>query len=121
MSNMLYQNAQPRMSKVAPGVLLLRVPSVGEHDACDVFDRVVSRTIACKPRLVVVDLSDAESVSTVMLGLLMKLRHAVVPMGGEVRLADVLPMVLSVLTTCRLDRLFTIHASVEEAMQNNPE
>ena len=109
------------MSKVAPGVLVIRVPSIGEFDACDVFDQVVSRAIACRPRLVVVDLSDAETVSTVMLGLLMKLRHAVVPMGGEVRLADVPPMMLSVLTTCRLDRLFTIHASVEDAMQNTPE
>jgi anti-anti-sigma factor len=106
------------MTKVAPGVLLLRVPSIGELDACDVFDRVVGRAIACRPRMVVVDLSDAESVSTVMLGLLMKLRHAVVPMGGQVRLAAVGPMVLSVLSICRLDRLFTIHHSLEEAMED---
>jgi len=106
------------LTTAGPGVLLLHVPDAsGKPDACDRFEQVINRALAARPRLVIVDLSDAESVSTVMLGLLLKLRRGAVALGGEVRLVEVQPMVRRVLDICRLDKLFGVFSTAEAAME----
>jgi anti-anti-sigma factor len=104
------------MTTATPGVLLLHVPGISDSKSCEQFELVIMRALAARPRVVVVDLSQADSVSTVMLGLLLKLRRGAAALGGEVRLADVQPMVRRVLNICRLDQLFSIFSSCEAAM-----
>jgi anti-anti-sigma factor len=116
MNSTMYRTAQSRLTKAAPGIVLLRVPSISDLDTCDQFDLAINRAIASGPRLVVLDLSDVDSISTVMLGLLLKLRRSLVPTGAQVRLAGVQPMVRGVLNTCRLDQLFAVFSTPEEAM-----
>lgn len=110
----------PDMAGVASGaiagVVILRVPSNPDSVACQEFESEVNRVMASKPRLVVIDLSEADSVSTVILGMILKLRCKATENGGEVRLAGVQPMVRRVLDICRLDRLFAVFSSPADAM-----
>ena len=104
------------MTPTAPGVLLLRAPGNSDPQACKQFELLINSAIATGPRLVVVDLSKANSVSTVMLGLFLKLRRELSAVDGEVRLAGVQPLVRRVLDICRLDKLFAVFSSPDEAM-----
>ncbi len=100
----------------APGILVLHLPADATPGASEGFERAIGKTLAAGPRLVIVDFSEADFVSTVMLGLLLKLRREAAEMGVEVRLAQVQPMVRRVLNICRLDQLFSVCSSVEAAM-----
>jgi anti-anti-sigma factor len=113
--------SKANLTTTAPGVLLLRFPGSSDAQACTELEAVIDRALASQPRLVVVDLSEADSVCTVMIGHLLSLRRGVVAGGGEVRLAGVQPMVRSVLDTCRLDRLFSVHSSPGDAMEGHGE
>ena len=104
------------LANAAPGVLLLRVPGICDPADCEQIELIIKQALAAKPRTVIVDLSAADSVSTVVLGSLLKLRRGVVALGGEVRLAGVQPLVRRVLNICRLDQLFNVFSSAEEAL-----
>jgi anti-anti-sigma factor len=111
------KTGQATLTTVADRVLLLHVPAnVSDGNACEQFERVIARALAAKPRMIVVDLSEADSVSTVVLGQLLSLRRGAAAMGAEVRLASVQPMVRRVLNICRLDRLFDVFSSFTDAM-----
>jgi serine/threonine-protein kinase RsbW len=116
MNKGMYMMKQTSLTNAAPGVLLLRVPGITDSAGCERFDTVIAQALAARPRTVVVDLSAADSVSTVVLGSLLKLRRGIVAIGGEVRLAGVQPLVRRVLNICRLDQLFNVFSSAEEAL-----
>lgn len=105
-----------KLNKPAKDFVLLRFPSIYEENASERFELQVDAALACRPRVVVVDLSEAESISTVMLGSLLKLRSAATELGSEVRLAQVHPLVKRVLNICRLDQLFNVFSTAEDAI-----
>ena len=100
-----------------PGVVLLRIPADGDPKAGEEFDDMIAAALATRPRLIVVDLSARQFISTVMLGLLLKLRRDTSAFNGKVRLAQVQPLVRRVLNICRLDQLFGVFSSIAEAVE----
>ena len=117
MNKMIHLTGKTTLTTAPSGVLLLRVPAtISDPGACEQFELVITRALATRSQTIVVDLSEAELVSTVVLGLLLKLHRGVAAMGGEMRLAGVQPMVRRVLNICRLDQLFGVFSTPEAAM-----
>jgi anti-anti-sigma factor len=104
-------------SPAASGILVLRLPEASDRQACEDFEAEVKGALASRPTMIVVDLSTAHSISTVILGMLLSLRRSMMNLGGEVRLTGVQPMVRRVLNICRLDQLFGVFANPESAME----
>jgi anti-anti-sigma factor len=117
MNKKIQLKKEPQLSRPSKEVVLLQVPSVFEDNACERFEVLVAEALAIEARVVVVDCSAAESISTVMLGLLLKLRHGMTGRDGEVRLAEVHPRVRRVLSICRLDQLFNVFSTSEAALK----
>jgi anti-anti-sigma factor len=112
-----HHKGKATLTTVAPRVLLLHVPAnVSDGNASEQFEQTIARALASKARVIVVDLSEADSVSTIVLGQLLNLRRGAAAMGADVRLASVQPMVRRVLNICRLDRLFSVFSSFSDAM-----
>ena len=63
-----HQMGSAMMTTPAPGILLLRVPASSDPDAFRHFEGQINRALASRPHVVVVDLSEAQSVSTIMPG-----------------------------------------------------
>ena len=105
-----------RVAETPWGVLLRLEGAVGVH-AVDRMPFIVMlmRLVARRPPLVVVDLSGVTFLSSLAIGALVGLRRDLGRWGGRVKLAAIPPMIYESLKTSRLDTLFEICATVEEA------
>jgi len=64
------------------------------------------------------DLGNVEFLSSAMLDTLCQFYRRIHAAGGQVRLCGMKPSIAEVFRTTNLDRLFPIHADVEEALTN---
>ena len=64
------------------------------------------------------DLGDVEFLSSAMLDTLCQFYRRIHAAGGQVRLCGMKPSIAEVFRTTNLERLFPIHADVDEAMAN---
>ena len=105
-----------RMAETTWGVLLRLEGAVGVH-AVDRMPFIVMlmRLVARRPPLVVVDLSGVTFLSSLAMGALVGFRRDLGRWGGRVKLAAIPPMIYESLKTSRLDMLFEVCATVEEA------
>jgi len=69
-----------------------------------------------KPQLVI-DFSNVEHLSSAALGKLITLNSRVRSRGGGLRLAQIDPQIYEVFTITKLDQLFEIHDTVDEAVR----
>jgi anti-anti-sigma factor len=98
------------------GVILRLEGEAGVHAVDRMpFMLMLMRLVARRPPLVVVDLSGVTLLSSLAIGALVGLRRGLGRWGGQVRLAAVPPVIYESLKTSRLDTLFEICATVEEA------
>ena len=79
------------------------------------LERQLDRLALQRPKRVVIDLSELTSVSSLGMGVLVSHRRNVVRNGGVVYLAAVQPLVRGALCHARLDQLFPMFPTVEEA------
>ena len=105
-----------RVAETTWGVLLRLEGAVGVH-AVDRMPFIVMlmRLVARRPPLVVVDLSGVTFLSSLAMGALVGFRRDLGRWGGRVKLAAIPPMIYESLKTSRLDMLFEVCATVEEA------
>ena len=64
------------------------------------------------------DLGDVEFLASAMLDTLCQLYRRIHAAGGQLRLCGMKPSIAEVFRTTNLDRLFPIHADVDEAVAN---
>ncbi|MGB2819929.1 MAG: STAS domain-containing protein [Phycisphaerae bacterium] len=67
-------------------------------------------------RTIVLDLAELEFISSAGLGAILSARAKARPHGGEIRLINPRPFVLRILETTRLDHLFAILPSLQDAL-----
>ncbi len=80
----------------------------------------LTRILAHRPKLVVLELSQFLFISSLGMGSLVSFRRSVVLHGGKVKMAAVHPLVLDALKRARLDLLFEFHPTVEAALAGEP-
>ena len=69
-----------------------------------------------KPKRLVLDFSDVEHLSSALIGKLIVLNAKVQAYDGNVALCGLRPAILDVFQTCKLDRIFSIHKDVADAL-----
>ncbi len=69
-----------------------------------------------RPALLVVDVSGLSYMSSLTMGALVKLHRAINSQGGKVKFAGAQPRIQEVLQYARLDTLFELCASVDDAL-----
>jgi anti-anti-sigma factor len=105
-----------RVAEANWGVLLRLEGEAGVHAVDRMpFILMLMRLVARRPPLVVVDLSGVTFLSSLAIGALVGLRRDLGRWGGRVKLAAIPPLIYESLKTSRLDMLFEICATVEEA------
>jgi anti-sigma B factor antagonist len=70
-----------------------------------------------QPRLLI-SFRDVDHLSSAALGTLITINNKVRNRGGQLRLADIDPQIYEVFTITKLNRLFEIHETSEDAMQS---
>ena len=98
-----------------PWGVLLRLEGEADVHAAGRMQFILMRLVACRLQLVVVDLSGVTFLSSLAIGALVGLRRDLGRWGGRVKLAAIPPMIYESLKTSRLDMLFEVCATVEEA------
>jgi anti-anti-sigma factor len=105
-----------RVAETPWGVLLRLEGEAGVHAVDRMpFILMLMRLVARRPPLVVVDLSGLTFLSSLAMGALVGFRRDLGRWGGRVKLAAIPPMIYESLKTSRLDMLFELCATVEEA------
>jgi anti-anti-sigma factor len=72
------------------------------------IERELNKVVAQKPKLVELDLSGTEHISSLGLGILVKLHNAIKADGGALRIVKILPKTKSILRAAYLDRMLVI-------------
>ena len=67
---------------------------------------------------IVFDMSQVEFIDSSVIGALAGLMRAARDAGGDVKLAGISPDIATIFELTRLDRVFSIHPSVDEAVQD---
>jgi anti-sigma B factor antagonist len=84
--------------------------------ATEKLSRHLDEIAAKRPSLVVLDLSDMDFICSQGLGALITFDHSSKEHGGQLRLVNPRPAIRSVFETTRLDQLFRVCATLEEAL-----
>jgi anti-anti-sigma factor len=117
MTKTTQMKSHKKLNRKPQGVFLIDVSGKNEPAAVENLELAIEGALAAMPCVIIVDLSKAQSVSTIILGRLLKLRRAAVERGGAVRLVGVHPMVRRILNICRLEPLFEFFPSMADAIQ----
>jgi anti-anti-sigma factor len=99
-----------------PRGLIVRVIGNAGVDEVNELDRELRVLTALKPRLVVLDLSAVPFVCSMAMGSLIRFRHAVADEGGKVALTALQKNVGDSFRIAGLGKVFTICATVDEAL-----
>ena len=101
-----FQTAPIVVKPIADGV---RVALSGPiHTNTAWIERELDKVVAQKPKLVELDLSGTDHISSLGLGILVKLHNGVKTGGGTLRIVKVLPKVKGILRAAYLDRMLVI-------------
>ncbi len=73
--------------------------------------------LAPVPRILI-SFKDVDHLSSAALGTLIKLNQGIQARGGQLRLADIDPQIYEVFQITRLNRLFDIHPTSDEAVKS---
>ena len=99
-----------------PRGLIARIAGDISVDQVDELDRQLHLLAVLKPKLAVLDLSQVPFVSSMGIGSLIRFRNQVDADGGRVALAGMNASVENTLKLTRLERIFSLHKSVAEAL-----
>jgi anti-anti-sigma factor len=97
--------------------IIIRLSGDGGTVAVDALQRPLSGIQARKPTLVIFDLAGLTTVASLFMGALVTFRRCLVRSGGSVKLARPRPLVLEAFQRARLDQLFEVTHSVDEAIR----
>lgn len=98
------------------GVLVVRFNGSAGIASADVLDQAAHALARLDDRLLVLDFSALDFLSSVGVGQLLSLHRIVQSRGGEVRIGGVNPIVAAALASVRLNELLPIYASVLDAV-----
>lgn len=99
-----------------PRGLIARVVGDMGVDQVDDLDRQLHLLTVLKPKLAVLDLSGVGFISSMAIGALVRFRNQVAEGGGRVALAGMRKNVEDSFLYTGLDRVFTLHKSIAEAV-----
>jgi len=102
------------------GCTVVRLSGDGGVANADRLRTSLIRLTALRPSLTVFDLAGVVFVASLFLGLLVGFRRDMLRVGGQVRLAALQPNVDDIVRAARLEQLFPITASVEDALTGLP-
>lgn len=100
----------------ARGLMVVTLAGNADMSAVNDLDRGMLIVSAVKPSTVIFDLSGVTFVCSLTLGSLVAARHGVKTNGGRCILAGPVPDVERVIVRSRLDSIFEIKPTLEEAM-----
>ena len=100
-----------------PGVTVVSAAGEIDHDSHHVLGDAVDTALRQGAERVVIDLTEVTFCDSGGLSLFVGLHKRVTAANGQLRLARPQPQVLAVLHATNLDRLLTVHATVDEAVQ----
>lgn len=97
-------------------ILVMAITGQLDNTSADYFFDCVQGEVEDGESKVIIDCKGLEFISSMGLGMLIRLQSRLAKMGGTVKLANVTGVVASVIRTVRLDSLFGIYDSVDEAV-----
>jgi len=100
------------------GVRLLALDGGLDHTTTDEFVRRMDALIEEGAKHLVLDLSRLSYASSLGLAALVRVHHHVAARGGRVAFADLHSGVATILRAVRLDRLFDLYPTVNEAVRS---
>ncbi len=81
------------------------------------IEEELSRLVVSKDTInLLLSFQNVEHLSSAALGMLIKLNEQVAQRSGRLKLSDIRPQIYQVFKITRLNKLFDIHASVQEAL-----
>jgi anti-sigma B factor antagonist len=92
-----------------------------DTEACDFLYTVLQDRIEDGTKKLILDCRSLEIISSMGLGMLMRLHTRMKKQGGDVKLARVHGAVAEVMKLVMLDRVFHFYASVSEAIESYPQ
>ncbi len=108
-----------RQKELDGGVVLLEIEGniIGGPDAMSLNEEVHGLIDSGK-KLLVLDMKSVEHINSSGLGILIASLNTVRQAGGSLKIANVGSRVLDLLKITKLDQIFELHKSVEEAVKN---
>ncbi len=108
-----------RQKELNDGVVLLEIEGniIGGPDAMSLNEEVHNLVDGGK-KLFVLDMKSVEHINSSGLGILIASLNVVRQAGGDLRIANVGSRVLDLLKITKLDQIFEVHKSVDEAVKN---
>ena len=101
----------------APGVTVLSAAGEIDHDSHHVLGDAAEAALRDSGGLLVIDLTEVTFCDSGGLSLFVGLHKRATATGGRLRLACPQPPVLAVLHATNLDRLLSVHPTVDEAVR----
>ncbi len=100
----------------ARGLVVVTLTGNADMNAVNDLDRGMLIVSAVKPSTVIFDLSAVTFVCSLTLGSLVAVRHGVKTNGGQCILAGAVPDVEKVIVRSRLDSIFVIKPTLQDAL-----
>ena len=94
-----------------PTEITVRLIGEGSTSEADRLQLSLTRLMAVRPPLVVIDMAGLLYVTSLAMGVLVQFRRAIARSGGRIQLAHLQPSVLESFQNARLDSLFEITES----------
>jgi anti-anti-sigma factor len=104
------------IADAAPGVVVVSVAGEASTDNLYPLEFALTRVVARRAVVAVLDFTALTFLSSLGMGMLVRLRRDLSRWQGRVKLACVPPPILGALQTARLTDLFEVHATVAEAL-----
>ena len=101
---------------VRPGGVVVSLSGQITYEEMAIFHGCADRLIAHKPAIAVLDLSELTFLSSAGIGALLQLHKRLKDAGSELRLAAPQQSVASMLELTRLDKIFPVFPSVDNAL-----
>ena len=99
-------------------VVRLLIAKFLDQDHCDLFKVELPQAVGDATPKVIIDFGEVTFLSSAALGPLKRLGVELRAAGNDLRLCCICPEVLEVFTITKLDRLFQIHNTLQEALDS---
>jgi len=98
------------------GATVVSVAGMADLDGAAVLERAIKNVPADQSRHVVFDLSELTFISSISIGVLLKIRRSITDRGGRVSLARVSEIVKGAFTNAGLQELLPMFDTVDDAL-----